>query len=271
MSTTTSIEVNQRAVAYQTSNGTGRPIVFIHGNSSSKATWQEQLGGEVGSQHQCIAIDLPGHGDSEPAADPADYSLPGYAAVVAAVMDAERATDAVVVGWSLGGHIALEAVPALREVAGVAIFGTPPLGKPPAMERAFLPNPAMETTFSVEVDEPAARRYAESFVAPDATVDLDPIVHDILRTDGAARGGLAASVSEGRFADELEIAASMTVPLAIIHGTAEQLVSGEYLAAVSLPTLWRNAVQTIDGAGHAPHLETPDAFDQLLLDFVTDV
>jgi hypothetical protein len=40
-------------------------------------------------------------------------------------------------------RVLLEAAPNLDRVPGFAIFGTPPIGFPPAMDRAFLPNPAM--------------------------------------------------------------------------------------------------------------------------------
>jgi len=51
----------------------------------------------------------------------------------------------VIVGWSLGGHIALEAASALPDAAGFVIFGTPPVSGPADMPEAFLPNPALET------------------------------------------------------------------------------------------------------------------------------
>ena len=48
---------------------------------------------------------------------------------------------------------------------------------------------------------------------------------DILRTDGAARAALFASVGEGGSADELAIVTTLRRPLAILHGEGEQLVN----------------------------------------------
>jgi dienelactone hydrolase len=48
------------------------------------------------------------------------------------------AADAVVVGWSLGGHIALEAAPAMPAPAGYVVFGTPPVASAAQMGEAFL-------------------------------------------------------------------------------------------------------------------------------------
>lgn len=264
------IDFKGRRVAYQQSAGSGRPVIFIHGNSSSSNTWAAQLVGPVGEQHRCIALDLPGHGDSESPTDPADWSLPGYAEVLRAVAEAAEATDAVLVGWSLGGHIALEAVPAFPDVAGVAIFGTPPMGMPPAMEQAFLPNPAMGATFAAELDAELEQLFVEGMVAPGSDFNLDEFYAEVRRTDGGARAGLGASMQEGRFLDELEIVNGLAVPLAILHGADEQLVSGDYLRGLSPPTLWRSEVQTIPGAGHSPHREASDRFNGLLGAFLAD-
>ena len=56
----------------------------------------------------------------------------------------------------------------------------------------------------------------------------------------------------------------------MLHGAEEQLVNGAYFASLTMPTLWRGAVQTIPGAGHAPQWETPQAFDALLEAFVAE-
>jgi hypothetical protein len=56
----------------------------------------------------------------------------------------------------------------------------------------------------------------------------------------------------GEARDECKAARDLKVPLAVLHGEAEQLVNGLYLGSVAMPTLWRGAVQTILEAGHAP-------------------
>lgn len=63
------------------SNGKGTPLVFIHGNSSSKAIFENQIKA-LGDTHQVICFDLPGHGSSDNAKDTKTYSFPGYADVI---------------------------------------------------------------------------------------------------------------------------------------------------------------------------------------------
>jgi len=265
------ITVNGQQIAFRSSAGQDQPVIFIHGNSCSSSTWSNILDGPFGQRYRCLALDLPGHGNSAKATDPKDYSLPGYAKVLTDFAAASQAQNAVIVGWSLGGHIALEAAPHLQTANGFVIFGTPPIATADQMSVAFQPNPAMAFTFAPSITPDEARSYAEAFTAPRSSLDLDEIVADVLRTDGAARAGLGASLAEGRYADEVAIVNAMNKPLAILHGEGEQLISLDYLRTLSPPTLWRHELQLIPGAGHAPHLETPDQFTALLTQFLADL
>jgi pimeloyl-ACP methyl ester carboxylesterase len=98
------ITVNGQQIAFTQSGGSGRPVIFVHGNSSSARTWRPVMTGPFGQRYRCLALDLPGHGSSAPAKNRENYSLPGYAAVLAGFAEAENTADAVIVGWSLGGR-----------------------------------------------------------------------------------------------------------------------------------------------------------------------
>jgi len=263
------VVVNGLEIAHRQSTGTGRPVVLVHGNSSSSRTWQPLLDGPFGRRFRCLALDLPGHGGSQ--RPDGGYSIATFTAAVTGFAEVLGVQDAVFVGWSLGGHIVLEAEPQLPDAAGFAVFGTPPLPDPTAVPSAFLPNPAMGVGFAGEVSEEDAAAYAASFVAPGSPLSLHGFIADILATDPASREGIGAAIGSGAISDEAAIVAAMKRPLAVLHGGEEQLVSLDYLRGLDIPTLWRGEVQVIADTGHAPHEEAPEAFADLLTEFVDDL
>jgi pimeloyl-ACP methyl ester carboxylesterase len=267
---TRKIDAANGALAVHESAGRGPPVVLIHGNSSSSRVFSRQLDGPLGQRFRLIAVDLPGHGASDDAEDPSAYSLPGHARAVRAVLEALAIDGAHFVGWSLGGHIALEMAPDLREPRGFVIFGTPPLASRQAMSEAFFPNPAMKVTFQESVDSLEASAYVAAFFRP-GFADIPPLfLDDVLRTDGRARSNLGASIGPGEFRDECAMVRDLRAPLAVLHGDEEQLVNGRYFDSVAMPTLWRGAVQMIPDAGHAPQWESPQVFDALIETFVRE-
>jgi pimeloyl-ACP methyl ester carboxylesterase len=264
------IETPGGRIAAHESSGRGPAAVLLHGNSSSSRAFEKQLDGPLGERFRLVALDLPGHGASEDSADPTLYAIKSQARTLKAAVDALGLTDARLVGWSLGGHFALELAPELPRARGFLIFGTPPLAFPPAMERAFLPNPVMGVGFTETITPEQAQAYVAAFFAPGYSDIPSFFLEDALRTDGRARAAVHASIAPGGYADEAVVVSGLRAPLAVVHGVHDQLVDGAYFASLSMPTLWRGAVQTIPGAGHAPQWETPEAFDTLVAAFLDD-
>jgi len=88
-------QVLGRRMAY-VEQGSGAPIVFLHGNPTSSFLWRSVLP-ELSSLGRCIAPDLIGMGDSEklPADDPARYTFVRHREFLDALLDALGVTGEV--------------------------------------------------------------------------------------------------------------------------------------------------------------------------------
>ena len=264
------LQIGEQVIAGFESPGAGRPVLLVHGNSSSSRIWQKQLQGPLGAEYRLIAIDLPGHGASSAAANPEqDYSSQGYSDCVASIARELGLKDALVVGWSLGGHAVVNAAASLPMAAGLMIFGTPPISKAPDGFAGFKELPP--TAFTPAPSDAETEAWPKLLFAPGYAPIPSFIATDFRITDGNARGYLGASVQAGRFADEVEIVRNLNIPLAIVHGAEEQFVDLGYLQRLTAPTLWRGEVQVIEGAGHVPQWEKAEAFDRIVDEFASSL
>lgn len=91
-------------LAYTVHGDDGEPIVFLHGFMGSSTDWQPVIASFP--NRRCIAVDAPGHGGSKRLPEEA-YTMAGASERLAAVLDAEGARRAVIVGYSMGGRWAL--------------------------------------------------------------------------------------------------------------------------------------------------------------------
>ncbi len=91
------------AIVYDSIGRGDRAVVFIHGWSCNRTFFDAQMEGLRGAGLRLIALDLPGHGESE---QPDAYSMDLFARSVAAVMDDAGVREAVVVGHSNGAPVA---------------------------------------------------------------------------------------------------------------------------------------------------------------------
>ena len=100
-----SLTLHGRRISYLTlaAEIAGPLIVLIHGSGVSARYWVEQLRGLAPPGH-AVALDLPGHGQSDDALDP---TAEHYADVVGDFVEALGVGPAIAVGHSLGGAVAL--------------------------------------------------------------------------------------------------------------------------------------------------------------------
>jgi len=248
--------------------GIGRPVVLLHGWAMSGAVFDELLAAPPEGL-ELIAVDLPGHGGAITAVE---QNLDGWTECVEAAL-AELALDSCpLLGWSLGGMLALHLADRGRFVPErlVLVGSTPrftvaegwPCGVPMLQLRAMQRDlqrefrPTLERLFSLmfapgEIDRRRYREIARFAAGP-----------KLLPGVASAAAGLRIL----QHADLRGLLPEIDCPCLVMHGEHDPVIpfdAGRELARA----LSAARFEAIAGCGHAPFLTRPDLFRRLLAEF----
>jgi pimeloyl-ACP methyl ester carboxylesterase len=109
--------------------GTGPPVLLQHGLLSRRRSWHDNgIVAALASEFTVVTVDSLGHGESDKPADPLRYRRDARADDLAAVLDARGIERVHVVGYSMGGWIAVAfAARHPERLASLAIGGWDPV------------------------------------------------------------------------------------------------------------------------------------------------
>ena len=97
------VKLSDTTIAY-VDKGEGEVVVLLHGFCGSFGYWENVIP-ELSKSYRVIALDLPGHGESD--SDIKDCSIENYADIIKALLDQLRIQKITMFGHSLGGYITL--------------------------------------------------------------------------------------------------------------------------------------------------------------------
>jgi pimeloyl-ACP methyl ester carboxylesterase len=249
-------------------------VVCIHANSTNKFFFREQMQSNLTRNYRFVAIDLPGHGNSDYAKDAyKTYSFPGYAQVVAEVVNKLGLKEVALLGWSLGGHVALEMSDCIEGLKGIFLTGTPPIElSDDGVYKGFkkMPKELLALLGKQDISMEEAKLFMQE-AGYDGDEDDEFMIDSCLRTDGLARQYMFEAMHSGVGRDETEIVAHSDTPIAVVGGKEDLGINYDYVRSLRFKNLWRGDVHLVEGAKHAVLLEKPDEFNAFLGDFLKEV
>lgn len=268
------VQTSHGTIAANISPGSASPaLLTIHGNSSCSNIFKHITASPLASNFKTINIDLPGHGDSSDAPHPdQSYTQKAYADMAFQVLEHLGIARVVVLGWSLGGHIAIELMERCRgtgvRLVGIMIVGTPPIphGDPGAGFKG------MEAGALVAFKETLSSEEKDLFAQSSAGEPYEAWMRDAVeRTDGRARRIMFDAMAGGRDSDQRALVEThKDVLVAVVNGRDEPFVHIDYIASLRFANLWRGRCFELEGLKHAPFWEQPGAFQPYLDDFMAD-
>ncbi len=258
-------------VAYETHDmGRGPVVVLLHGFAGDGRTWDGVADG-LGSGRRLLAIDLLGHGGSD--APPAQrHDVERQAADIAWLVEGLAGAQADVLGYSFGARVALWLALLAPTIVGRLVLESPSAG---------IGDPAARAARVAADERWAALLDAGDMAAFHDAWEAQPVFASRATLSAATRGAirdghvsangraLAASLrggGQGVMRPLHEHLGAVTAPALVITGALDP--TGLERATQVARSLAHARLEVVEDAGHAPHIERPEAFLRVVTGFL---
>ncbi|SDE60934.1 Pimeloyl-ACP methyl ester carboxylesterase [Paracoccus isoporae] len=252
------------------------PVIFFHhGWPLSADDWDAQMMFFLGEGFRVVAADRRGHGRSEQVWD--GHDMDHYADDTAAVVKHLGIEGAVHVGHSTGGGVVVRYITRHHEdkvAKGVLISAVPPLmvktdDNPDGLDKSIFDD------FQKNTKENRAQFFNDVPSGPFYNFDQDgveasePLIHNWWRQGmmGGAKAHYDSIVafSQTDFREEMK---TITIPMLVMHGEADQVVPFEISGKKSAELLQNSTLKTYPGFPHGMPTTEADTINADLLAFI---
>lgn len=242
-------------------------VLLLHGFTGDRSTWSP-LAERLARRRRVIVPDLPGHGATSVGVVP---DMAGTTALLAGLLSMLDVRTVTPVGYSMGGRLALYFALAAAVAIEALVLESASPGLATAEERRRRRDEDEALAAAIERDGLAA--FVARWEAQPLFAGQPAPVRDRLRTQrlGADARGLAASLrrvgtgAQPWLGDRLP---ELACPVLLVTGARDEKFGR--LAAAMRPALSAGRHVVVPDAGHAVHLERPEAFGAVLEAFLDE-
>jgi pimeloyl-ACP methyl ester carboxylesterase len=252
-------------IAYD-DRGAGPLVVLVPGLGDLRAEYRFLSSKLVDAGYRVVTMDIRGHGESS--VGWSDYSTSGIGSdVVALVRDLGPAT---IVGTSMGGGAAAwAAAEAPDEVNGLVLIGPFVRNVPMPWWKSAMFRAVMNTAFVGPWGPAAWGMYYASLYPTAKPADFDAykagLVANLKEPDRMA--ALQAMLAMDKSDVEARLGAVRARTL-VVMGTKDPDFPDPKVEADIVAGLLKGAALMVEGAGHYPHAEMPEAVAPVVIDFL---
>lgn len=254
------------ALAYLEAGETvgGEPLIVMHGLFGSARNWN-MLVKRFAERRHVFALDLRNHGGSP---WDADMSYPAMAADVARFIEDRGWTRAALLGHSMGGKVAMTlALTRPDLVSRLVVADIAPV------QYAHTHAPYVAAMQAAKLDGVSRRGEVEAQLAdavPVASLRAF-LMQNLVLEHGKFSWRVNLDAVGAGMADLIGFpdlgAATFDKPTLFVGGTASDYVTADYEPVIKA-RFSASRIEMMEGAGHWLHAERPDAFADLVEDFL---
>ncbi len=224
------IEIDGVSTAVTHRTGNEPVLLCIHGNSLSQQTYAPLWSDPRFDNYALITYDLPGHGKSKRPSNPEkSYCFSGYARHLTALVTHFGLEKYIIIGHSLGGHIALQCAvqPGLTGLYGLFLMGTPPLSRLEDSQAAFNPLPEGASFFTGPMTDEGAEFLAAKLDRRKS--EQKKLKKILLVSDPEARTNLVKNLAVSGLKNEKKWIKESKLPSRLLFGENDSLINFDYI------------------------------------------
>ncbi len=247
--------------------GGGRPLLLLHGFTGSSQNWQPILPA-LTAHCQVILVDVLGHGRTASPPDESRYTMDRVAADLIALVDELGYSEIGVLGYSMGGRLALfTAVTHPQRISHLILESASP-GLATAVERQARVAQDRELADWIEANgmEAFVKRWeklplwhSQQQLSPETRQQLH---QQRLQNNPAGLANSLRGMGTGAQPSLWEQLPTLTIPTLLLAGELDtKFIAINRQMAALLP---KTHLEIVPGAGHTVHLERPLAWVQTL-------
>jgi non-heme chloroperoxidase len=265
---TRSLDVNGTSLAF-VEQGSGVPVVFVHGSGADLRTWGYQMA-PFGAMFRAVAYSRRYHFPNRVPDGGPGYTAALHAQDLASFIGALHAGPVHLVGSSYGGSVALLVARDRPDIVRSLVITEPALFSmlaPDSPEAAEVGRLADARDLLARGDtEGALQLFVDTIIGPGASMRIPPSTRAMLHDNlPALRREAAAPRDDPPFS--CADAGRIRAPVLLLSGSASPAFFTAITAALArcLPTVER---VTVAGAAHAVHAQQPSRFNDLSIAFL---
>jgi 3-oxoadipate enol-lactonase len=255
-------QFNDLVLHYEENGPAGAPaIVFANSLGTDLRIWDGVVA-RLGSALRLLRYDLRGHGLSE--APPSPYALDDHVGDLTALMDSRGVKNALLVGLSVGGMIAMALANRRPDLVRALILcdTAHQIGTREMWDARIA---AVRQGGIASIAEPVLQRWFAAEFRAARPAELAGYRNMLTRTPVEGYVGTCATV---RDANLTGIAGQLALPVLCLVGDEDGATPPDLVEDMAR-RIPNSSLHVIESCGHIPCLEKPDELAQLILAFIS--